>query len=320
MDAPLFLGYATAAYVLLHRGLAGLRKSHALPAPGTAPTAKQVAEARELFGLPTDARLDTVVTCDRDKRVDGGQRPHVSGNATIGDYLHAGNSIYISKPELAFLQAAQTLSCQELVLLGLELCGSFVSEDGLFARNKPLSSVAALAHYVELHEGKRGAKKAREALRYVVDGSASPRESQLVALLCMPRKWGGYGLNLPVLNGKIDLTPQQRKILGKSHLRCDLFWGDAGLAVEYDSDGFHTGAEKINADSLRRNILRATGITVVDVTNTQIKKAEAFHEVAILVDHHLGSNAISKRRGDWNARNAELRNLVLLQNASDRLL
>lgn len=320
MDTPLFLGYATAAYVLLHRGLAGLRKSHALPTPGAAPTARRVNEARELLELPPGIRLDTVVTCDRDKRQGAGQKAHKYRYASTGDYLSLGNNVYASSPQLAFMQCAEVLSPQELVLLGLELCGSFVSHDGEFVRPKPLCTRDTLEAYVGSRSGERGANKAREALRFIADDSASPRESQLTALLCMPQKWGGYGFQLPTLNARIDLTPEQRRILGKSHLRCDLLWEEAAFAIEYDSDAFHTGIEKISSDSLRRNILRTMGITVADLTNSQLKSAEALHEVAIQIDHCLGSGLLAKRKSNWNTLNRELRHLALVQNASDRLL
>lgn len=320
MDAPLFLGYATAAYALLHRGLAGLRKSHALPTPGAAPTAKQVHEARELLGLPSDARLDTVVTCDRDKRKSARQRGHISGCAGEGDYLRLESGVYLARPELAFLQSAEMLSVPELVLLGLELCGAYVSGDGFFNRPRPVTTKELLSSYVEDHAGVRGARKSREALKFIANGSASPRESQLTTLLCISQKWGGYGLTLPSLNAKIELTSRQKGILGKTHLRCDLYWEEARLTIEYDSNAFHTRAAKINDDSLRRNILRSAGIAVIDVTNSQLKKAEALHEIALQVDLALESGLISQRNEKWLGRNITLRNLVLNESALDRLL
>lgn len=320
MDIPLFLGYTTAAFVLLHNGFSGLHRAHALPAFGLAPKAKQVKEAKLMLGLPNNARLDTCVLCETDKRAGARQRAHKCRFASAGDYLSLGNNIYIASPQLTFLQCAEVLTVQELTLLGLELCGSFVFEEDGFSRHKPLSSKQLLMQYVKQHSGERGTGKALEALRFIADGSASPRESQLVALLCMPQKWGGYGFPIPALNSRIDLTSQQRRVIGKSCLYCDVLWERPKLAIEYDSDLFHAGATKINDDSLRRNILRATGITVIDVTNIQLKKAEAFHEVAIQVDHFMSSHTLDKRKDNWSTRNRDLRHLILTESAHDRLL
>lgn len=320
METPLFLGYATAAFIHSHRGASGLRKTHALPAKGMAPPARQIKEARALLRLPEEARIDTCVWSDNDKRVGAGQRPHKCRYAVIGDYLSFGNGIYVSSPELTFLQCAEMLSPQELVMLGFELCGTFASPDGEFSRTKPICSKQKLNAYVSEHAGERGTGKARRALPYIADNSASPRESQLTALLCMPQKWGGYGFPLPCLNPKVGLDPKQRRVLGKSHLYCDLLWESSKLAIEYDSDAFHAGATKINDDSLRRNILRATGITVIDITNAQLKNAEALHEIAIQIDCCSGSRLIEKRKENWTMHNRDLRHLVLTQRASDRLL
>lgn len=319
MDSPLFLGHATAAYYLLHNGVRGLRRSHSLPRNGLGSSSARIGEARDALGLPREARLDECVLVEQDKRKSAGRRSHICRYASEGDYLCAGDNVYIATPKLAFLQLADTLSVPELVLLGLELCGTYVSEDGEFSRDKPLASVCELREYVGCHDGARGARKAREALRFIADGSASPRESQLFVLLCLSQKWGGYGLPAPMLNARIDLTSQQRRVAGRGHLRCDLFWSDAQLAVEYDSDAFHTGSTKINGDSLRRNVLRSAGVSVIDVTNGQLKKAEALHEIALQVDHLLNSDAICRRKPGWMARNAMLRQLVINESALDRL-
>ena len=322
MATQLFIGYATAAYILLRHGLDGLRKSHATPAIGTAPSARRAAELRAVLELPEESRLDVCIIDENDKRNGKALRSHKCRYAAPGDYLSlsAAEGVFIATPALTFLQLAETLTVPALVLLGLELCGTCVSDDGRFIRSKPLTSKDALTQYVSDHSGERGAAKALEALRYIADNSASPRESQLVALLCLPRKWGGYGFPMPLLNERIDLTTQQQRVLRKNHLRCDLLWPGAQLAIEYDSNTFHAGATKINDDSLRRNVLRSAGITVIDITNTQLKKAEAFHETAIQVDHCLGVNALAKRKASWLARNQELRTLVLVQQATDRLL
>lgn len=313
MSTPLFVGYVSAVYRLLHCGMRDLRKSHVLPLPGYSPGAKRAVEARRLLGLPEDRRVDFCLAVDSDKRGSAAVRSHVCRYAAAGDYLSFGDGIYVAKPELAYLQSAELLTCPELLLLGLDMCGPFVSEDGQFERPSPLMSVTSMLAYIDAHPGVRGTFKARQALRYIAEGSASPRESQLVALLCAPQKWGGYGFELPCLNKRLELSPRHRRVLGKSFLSCDLLWPKQGVAIEYDSNQFHSGAHKINADSQRRNVLRSMGINVIDVTASQLKRAEAFHEIAVQVDCGLESGLLAKRDSEWVSRNQELRRLVLME-------
>lgn len=66
------------------------------------------------------------------------------------------------------------------------------------------------------------------------------------------------------------------------------FWPDAKLALEYDSDMFHTGAEKINRDSARRSSLEAQGIHVVSVTSRQVNNPAELDKLARIVSGKLG--------------------------------
>ena len=319
MSSRVFVGYAAAAYRLLHCGNLGLRKSSVLPKSGQTIDAVRARSVLKLLALPDKARLDTCVLTDSDRRKSLFCRPHVCKFAEEGDYMGFGDDVYVACPELVFLQMADALSVCELILLAYELCGSFATQDNVFSRGNPLTTKQRLEDYIKQRTGEHGVKKAQEALRYVVDGSASPRETQLATLLCASQKYGGYGFPLPALNGRIDLEERQQRVLGRRFLRCDILWRQANLVIEYDSDAFHCGAEKINEDSLRRNVLRRTGITVIDVTNGQLRKAEAFHEIAIQVEDELGVAVIGRRASVWNGRNQSLRRLLFCESALDRL-
>jgi hypothetical protein len=129
-------------------------------------------------------------------------------------------------------------------------------------------------------KGVRGQKQAARALRYIVDGSASPMETVLTMLLTLPPLLGGYRFPLPILNGRIVPGKSAKASSSKSYYSCDLFWPDLDLAVEYDSDHFHTGAERIASDSKRRNSLALIGIVVITVTSRQIRSIVEFEKVA----------------------------------------
>jgi len=132
-------------------------------------------------------------------------------------------------------------------------------------------------------KGISGHVNVSRALRYIVDGSASPMETILVMLLTLPYKLGGYGLPPPELNKKIEFGKSAAHRYGKAFYVCDLFWPKDNLAIEYDSALYHTGAERINNDSKKRMDLAILGIDVITVTNKQIQRRDMFDDLSKLI-------------------------------------
>jgi very-short-patch-repair endonuclease len=205
-------------------------------------------------------------------------------NASTAGNAH--NSLTVSSPEFCFLQMASVLSLEELIKLGYELCGPYSeTTDGLpcVQCEKPLTSVARIKAYLAKSQSSHGSRKALRALGYILDGSASPMETNLAMLLCLPNRFGGYGLSRPLLNHRIDITQRVKKTASGRYYRCDLYWPEQKLAIEYDSDAFHTGPQRIADDSKRRNDLSALGITVVTVTKQHINSIKLFAQLAQLI-------------------------------------
>jgi len=96
-------------------------------------------------------------------------------------FVDAGEGFLMSTPEFCFLQMANRLTLARLIMLGYELCGTYVLVDKGPAprRDAPLTTVAKLRTFIEGTSNARGRKKALRALRYVLDRSASPMESAL---------------------------------------------------------------------------------------------------------------------------------------------
>jgi hypothetical protein len=69
---------------------------------------------------------------------------------------------------------------------------------------------------------------------------------------------------------------------------CDLFWPIQRVGVEYDSDTYHTGSDRIADDSERRTALLVVAVPTVTVTRRQITSAVGMHEVAKALDKLLG--------------------------------
>ena len=205
------------------------------------------------------------------------------GFTRAASFVRVDKGIYVSSPEACFLQLAPKLSLVDLVKLGIELCGVYtqsLSSGRGFVRKDPLTSVTSIQKYLAKMEGIPGCKKAQKALGYLVEGSASPMETMLVMFLCLPTFMGGYGLKLPQCNCTIDVSSTLDRGDRGAYYCCDLYWSDKRVAVEYDSDMFHTGSKRIAKDSRRRNDLLACGVKVVSVTRGQVFNARELDSVA----------------------------------------
>lgn len=251
-----------------------------------------------------------------------------------GLYVPVDEGFLVASPALCFLQLSEGMSVPQSVLLGLEMCGVFASSSasanasdnasgsaannasgiasGSAVRDAPLASPSDLRRTVDSLPGARGRKIAARALRFVASGSASPMESVLCTMLALPYSLGGCSLPVPELNYRIDIPPAQRSVFGKSYFLCDLYWPDSRVCVEYDSDAFHTGSERIARDSKRRNALLSLGVTVVTVTRRQIMSDIEMDEVARTVARLLGRRFRPPAR-HWERRaalRAELRSAL----------
>lgn len=236
-----------------------------------------------------------VLVGDRDART---TTAHVSssmwGSALPeGSFVDAGEGLLVSTPEFCFLQMAGRLTLVQLVLLGCELCGTYVLADQgpAYRRDAPLTSASKLRSFAERACGAYGRKAALRAARYVLDGSASPMETVLALLLSLPNNLGGYGICRPKLNHSVDIPRSLRKVADRSYCECDLCWPDRGLCLEYDSRLYHTDPERQESDARRRSTLASLGLTVVTVSRGQVMDSAALnrlaHQVAKLTGKRL---------------------------------
>ena len=245
-------------------------------------------------------------------------RCHVSsGEFPNGSFVRIGSGLVVSSPELCFLQVAGESSFVDTVALGYELCGSYRldRENGTgqgFRNDLPLTSVAGLSSYAVRAAGLKGRTKALKALRFISDGSASPMETVLAILLTLPYRFGGYGLPGPRLNYRIDVPINTGKVKGKSTYYCDLYWPDEQVAVEYDSDEYHTGSDRIAKDAVRRNALTGAGVTVFTVSRRQIIGTPRFRELAQALSKLLGKRIRHPYTVvEFNRRHSKLLNQLL---------
>lgn len=224
----------------------------------------------------------------------------------------------MSSPEFCFLQMADQMSLVELIELGYELCGTYsisqgeeqdLSQESLYDK-ATLTNTKKLEDFTDHMQNTRGRANATRALRYVQDGSASPMETKLTMLLTLPYRLGGYGFIMPEMNSNIIPTKSVRKASSKARYACDLFWPDYALAVEYDSDQYHTGSARIAHDAKRKNALASLDITVITVTRQQVYSSVEFERVARLLAENMERRLVYKRQS-FAAAQYELRRQLL---------
>lgn len=237
---------------------------------------------------------------------------------TSRTFVRVEPRLFVAAPELAYVQVAAELSPVEAIWLGFELCGSYALDAANY-NLAPLTSVDRLATQLARLRGvvptARLARVQRQ-LVHIKNDSASPAETQLAMLYALPRAWGGMGFAHPVLNCVVTPTKRQAAGVAQPSFRCDLFWPHARVGVEYDSDAFHTGAERIARDAARRNALEYVGVTVVVVTKDQLYDAGAFCRTAEQLAAHLGVRLrLRDRSYDWGARYHDLRSQLLYRDS-----
>ena len=233
--------------------------------------------------------LHILVGSDNARKTTRTLRCHIStGVFPSGSFLRATPNLVVSSPELCFMQMASELPFVALIALGYELCGGYrldrdtETEQG-FRNDIALSSVAKLKTYAENTPKLKGRKTALRALQHITDGSASPMETILCMLLTLPYRLGGYGFPLPQLNHCVTVSASlgtNARAAQKAKLYCDLFWPSHRVDIEYDSDAYHTGSDRIAKDAIRRNALSSAGITVLTVSRLQIVRTDELYKVA----------------------------------------
>lgn len=220
-------------------------------------------------------------------------------------------------PEYLFLQMAETMNFLDLLLLGFELCGTYFSGQGIdvFAststaslRHKPFTRANKVARFLDsdVASQTKGIAQATQASKFLLDNSDSPRESALALMLTLPRRLGGYALPRPLLNQRINIPRSSSQLIRNDHFRCDLLWPKEGLAIEYDSDLHHVGAQKIAKDASRRDALALLGIQVITVTNKQFASMNEMDKVAHAVAKTLGIRQRNEKRYNYQTRKIQL--------------
>ncbi len=211
--------------------------------------------AAELLMLPRRQRKETpemhhIIRPEGEAHLD---RPHVIVHRMklYEDEITTVDGIPVTTPERTWLDMAEMLSVDELVAMG-DSCVRVPRAD-LEGRDTPHCSIADLQRMIYRHKGKRGIRKAKEAIKLIRVGSDSPQETLL--RLAIVRA----GLPEPELNVPIVTDD------GVRHHEPDLSYRQYRIGVEYEGD-HHGGEDQIVRDIARSERYARLGWTEVRVS------------------------------------------------------
>lgn len=213
-------------------------------------------------------------------------KPHVCSLTSIpsGLLYDLGNNCYAAGPELAFIQMASHTSLVGAVVLGHELCGTyshfFRFTSGFYER-PALTTTQDINDAINKLDGMYNLAPARNALRWVRNGSASPMETVVACMLNLPTTLGGFGFEAPVLNYKVSCDAAARKITGTKDCKVDNAYPDVMCGVEFDGKEYHRDAEK---DRRRREALAHLGWTIYVLNVDDLTSYEAIEAKVALLD------------------------------------
>lgn len=201
--------------------------------------------------------------------------------------------LYVTSPELTYVQLAYGASMQMAAYVGMALCADYrldpFSASGVLQRPGPddrVTTAVRLRRYVERADRVHGRRQAAAALDYVWEHSRSPKESGLALFYGMPVRFGGMSL------GDVSLNPCVRVFGGVDmlgHARYEERYPDIlisrpvrdggvlAVAFDYDADSVHAGAEKVLEDRRRTNSIA----TVENLRHFSVSTTD-LHDLAYL--------------------------------------
>lgn len=230
-----------------------------------------------------------------------------------GSLVKGNEYASIASPELLFVQMARELSLPELVELGMELCGTYrlacAQYDTRFDL-APLTTVLKLKQFIGRADGIPGVAQAQAALKHIAPNSASPMETVLYLLLCLPRRLGGYAFPQPTLNGEVKIKAAGKRYTLRKSSRPDLCWKSKKFDLEYQGQT-HEEVESRAEDSMRRKALEKMGYTVFELTYKELADADLFRANVRSIANALGLRIRSRGEGDFAEREERLRNTLL---------
>ena len=220
-----------------------------------------------------------------------------------------GFELYVSSPELCFVQMAGVLSTWDLIELGYELCGGYSRERTAskgYVEQIAASTPERLLNYAASAVGVTGAKQARAAAKWVIADSRSPGETHASMLAHLPRSLGGMGAKAPLLNQSIPAPEEAARILGSRTCTPDLYWQDAHVVVEYDTRAIGDRRVRAEYDQRKRNAYRMMGIDAISISRADLSDPDLIRGFFEHINRRCGKRLMAPNSKQVSRQNALL--------------
>lgn len=241
-----------------------------------------------------------------------------------GSVVRIGDGVFVCTPEFLALQYATALGFVPLLVMLYELAGTYaLAHWGCESQThcRPLLSSSILRAFLDRSAGCAGIKTALKAASFLLEGSGSPMETAVAILLCLPRRYGGYGLTSPLLNKRVTISSQASSTGSEHDLFCDLYWPASKTALEYDGLAYHAGAEHTHRDYVRANELQAAGISIDVLTHREVLDPRLFDTMARRIARKIGFRLRSEAfTTAWRSKHQALRNELLSSSPREDLI
>lgn len=196
---------------------------------------------------------------------------------------HIGDGLYVISPELCVVRLARLLPRLEFLRATTDLLGiyaySFTDRQDLIGR-KQILNLASLEAYLNDASGLPGTKLVRQALSWLPERSASPRETTMDLCLALPTRLGGQGLMPFEANFEVKPSDDAKMLTQKRRLSADVAWSRRDLFLEYNSNKHHDTEEQMEFDFEKITTFDKMGKRVIPISTRQFNDYEAFQAIA----------------------------------------
>jgi hypothetical protein len=171
-------------------------------------------------------------------RIKGVKNTLYSSTLPKAAFVRVADGLFVSSPELLFVELARLMPFETHVLLGMELCGMF-ARDALDPRSgeatfgcPPATSAEQLRVFLDGCKRLNGMGQARESLEWVLDNAWSPMEAAVALCAELPLARCGYDLWPLDLNVRYDTTHGAEKATRVP----DLMFRGTNVGLNYDGE------------------------------------------------------------------------------------
>lgn len=292
-----------------HGALAGVRCSALAPeeealALASLASPDEIAAARSLGVARCDEPLQALVSSpSRRSHLEGVKCASCTQPLPARSIYRVDAGVFVVSPGLCLASLARTFDIPSLAYVASLMCSIYAvdplaggasgelgagagerersDEKSRLPRRTPLTTIEWLDDYLGRVSFVCGAPRARKALAFAHERARSPMEISLVLQLCLPYRYGGYGLPHPVLNAEVAFDDG-------FVLEPDLTWPKHRVAIEYLGESEHTQANSLRKDVHRSNRFAGAAFTVFALTKEHMGSVDLLERIVFEVARGTG--------------------------------